>query len=84
VVCRTRREDTALHRAGRNTDGQWYVGRGNGRGIWWCKESDCGTLLRVVHVARALRTAVPASEVDVLLALCGAGPEKAVPAVVEE
>jgi hypothetical protein len=71
-------------RAGRNADAQWYVGRGHGRGVWWCRETSCGAALQVGHLARALRTPVPASDLEVLLALGKAGRKKAVPAVVEE
>jgi predicted RNA-binding protein YlxR (DUF448 family) len=56
-------------RAGRGLDGQWYVGRGNGRGVWWCKESDCSELLHVGHLARALKSAVREADLQDLLAL---------------
>jgi hypothetical protein len=60
-------------RAGRDADGQWYVGRGNGRGVWWCRETECGAALRVGHLARALRTPVMAGDLKVLLTLCQPG-----------
>ena len=44
-------------RAGRRLDGRWYLGRGPGRGVWWCQESTCGAELAVGQLARALRSA---------------------------
>jgi predicted RNA-binding protein YlxR (DUF448 family) len=58
-------------RAGRGVDGQWYVGRGSGRGVWWCKELDCSESLQVGHLARALKSAVREADLEDLRALVG-------------
>jgi predicted RNA-binding protein YlxR (DUF448 family) len=71
-------------RAGRDVGGQWYVGRGNGRGVWWCQESNCSELLQVGHLARALKSAVREADLKDLLALLDGREKLAVPAVVEE
>jgi hypothetical protein len=60
------------------------VGRGAGRGAWWCRESACGSALSVGHLVRALGVVVEGRDADVLLALCSAGQELAGSAVVEE
>jgi hypothetical protein len=41
-------------RAGR-LDGTWYLGRGPGRGLWFC-DAECSKELRVGHLARALKS----------------------------
>ncbi|NNN07768.1 MAG: DUF448 domain-containing protein [Acidimicrobiaceae bacterium] len=64
MVCRQRLEDTELHRAGRLSKGVWYLGRGSGRGLWWCREGECAERVNQVHVARSLRCS-PA-EIDVV------------------
>ncbi|MHB8335440.1 MAG: YlxR family protein, partial [Acidimicrobiales bacterium] len=64
MVCRARRPDVELCRAGRGEDGSWYLGRGVGRGVWWCRDRDCGSRLRWGAVARALRSPVSAADVD--------------------
>ncbi|MHB1088608.1 MAG: DUF448 domain-containing protein [Acidimicrobiales bacterium] len=66
MVCRTRRADAQLVRAGRTPEGQWYLGRGPGRGVWWCANATCGAALQVGQVARALRHAVSASDMAAL------------------
>ncbi|NNN01089.1 MAG: hypothetical protein HKL86_04575 [Acidimicrobiaceae bacterium] len=45
-------------RAGRTPDGTWYLGRGDGRGVWWCDEVECESALRIAQLARALRTSL--------------------------
>ena len=72
MVCRARRDDADLVRVGRGTDGAWYVGRGVGRGVWWCGGSDCGLRVEVRHVARAMRSAVSESDVVAIRVLEGA------------
>ncbi|HEY1222320.1 MAG TPA: YlxR family protein [Acidimicrobiales bacterium] len=57
-MCRTRRDDHELVRAARDGDGRWYLGRGTGRGVWWCADSGCGEELQNGQLARSLRTAV--------------------------
>ncbi|MGA2968424.1 MAG: YlxR family protein [Acidimicrobiales bacterium] len=84
VVCRARRDDSLMVRVGRRSDGTWYVGRGSGRGIWWCRESTCEASLHVGHLARALRSSVGPGDLEVLLATYDLGRLKAVSAVVEE
>ncbi len=56
-------------RAGRQADGTWYLGRGEGRGVWWCSDRACGKEVRLTHLARALRASVAESEVAVLRGL---------------
>ena len=56
-------------RAGRRGDGQWYVGRGPGRGLWWCDAPDCASALGAAHVARALRLAPSEDDVAAVRAL---------------
>ncbi|MBW4078542.1 MAG: YlxR family protein [Acidobacteria bacterium] len=66
MACRSRRVDTELVRAGRTPEGQWYLGRGPGRGVWMCANATCGAAVQVGQVARALRHAVSASDVAAL------------------
>ncbi|MHB8380451.1 MAG: hypothetical protein ACYDB2_11195 [Acidimicrobiales bacterium] len=68
-MCRTRRDDVEMTRAGRDAHGTWYLGRGVGRGVWWCVGQPCEQELRVNHVARALRTTVFESDVAALRGL---------------
>ncbi len=56
-------------RAGREASGAWYLGRGTGRGIWWCRENECGKALGRGHVARALRMAVSEGDAAAVQAL---------------
>ena len=56
-------------RAGRDRGGQWYLGRGVGRGIWWCLDAGCGRNLKAPHVTRSLRAAVSEGEVESLRVL---------------
>ena len=69
MVCRERRDDSVMIRAGRTAQLQWHVGRGSGRGVWWCRDGACGSGLRVGLVARALRVEVSESEVEALRVL---------------
>ncbi len=69
VVCRTRRDDAEMVRAGRDAHGTWHLGRGVGRGIWWCGEGSCGPALRVGHVARALRAEATEGDVEAVRGL---------------
>ena len=55
MVCRRRREEAALQRAGRTQGGVWYLGRGAGRGLWWCRNGECGSGLNLALASRALR-----------------------------
>jgi len=66
VVCRRRREESELHRAGRSPEGQWYLGRGGGRGLWWCRDTPCVGSLSVSQVARAMRTTVTVGDLEEL------------------
>jgi len=59
-----------MSRAGRR-DGTWYLGRGPGRGLWWCDET-CSKGLRVGHLVRALQSGASESDLEALRAL-GAG-----------
>jgi hypothetical protein len=68
-VCRTVRDDTDMVRAGRDEQGTWYLGRGVGRGVWWCAEGPCEGEVRVTHVARALHRAAHESDVAALKGL---------------
>ena len=68
-MCRRRRNDDDMMRAGRTANGTWYLGRGDGRGVWWCSDRECGGEVRLTHVARALRAGVAESEVAVLRGL---------------
>ncbi|HUX04583.1 MAG TPA: DUF448 domain-containing protein [Acidimicrobiales bacterium] len=61
-MCRARRDDTLMVRAGRDAEARWYLGRGPGRGAWWCATTDCVGSLRASALARALRAEV--SEAD--------------------
>ena len=62
MVCRQRREETDLQRCGRLSNGVWYLGRGVGRGLWWCREGECATRVNLAHASRALRS--PLGEID--------------------
>jgi predicted RNA-binding protein YlxR (DUF448 family) len=75
VVCRTSREDTLLVRAGRRDDGAWYLGRGPGRGVWWCAQGSCAQRVSEGAIARALRAPVSRAEAEALRALA-VGPER--------
>ena len=63
VVCRRRREDDDLERAGR-VAGEWYRGRGPGRGLWWCRDGECGERVSVSLASRALRVALVAEDLE--------------------
>lgn len=63
MVCRRRREAADLQRGGRVSEGVWYLGRGVGRGVWWCRDGDCAHLVSGAHASRALRC--PLGEIDV-------------------
>ena len=54
-------------RAGR-LDGTWYLGRGPGRGLWWC-DAHCAQGLRVGHLARALKSSATESDLEAVRAL---------------
>jgi hypothetical protein len=56
-----------MSRAGR-VNGAWYLGRGPGRGLWWCDEA-CAKGLRVGHLARALKSSANEGDLEDLLAL---------------
>ena len=56
-------------RAGCGAEGEWYLGRGTGRGAWWCGDGDCASALTVGALARALRREVRASDLAALRAL---------------
>jgi hypothetical protein len=71
-------------RAGRRLDGRWYLGRGPGRGVWWCQESTCGAELAVGQLARALRSAAGRSDLESLRALSGHDAKLAVSPDVKE
>ncbi|MFY9782713.1 MAG: hypothetical protein WAK12_04170 [Acidimicrobiales bacterium] len=68
-MCRSVRDDSEMVRAGRDALGRWYLGRGVGRGVWWCREGHCEEGLRVTHLARALKSSVLASDVALLRGL---------------
>jgi predicted RNA-binding protein YlxR (DUF448 family) len=77
VVCRARRDDGELVRVGR-FDGQWYLGRGEGRGAWFCAAGPCRDRLAVGTLTRALRAPVSDTEVAALGALVAGGPNAGV------
>ena len=54
-------------RAGR-ADGTWYLGRGPGRGLWWC-DVHCSKGLRVGHLARALKSSADERDLEAVRAL---------------
>lgn len=54
-MCRQRRPDAELTRAGRASDGVWYIGRGDGRGLWWCSTGACVQQLNRGHAQKAIR-----------------------------
>ncbi|MDE3008524.1 MAG: DUF448 domain-containing protein [Acidobacteriota bacterium] len=60
MVCRTKAGATTFTRAGLREDDSWYLGRGPGRGVWWCREGECGAKLSAANLARALRREVNA------------------------
>lgn len=66
VVCRQRRGDEYLQRGGRSLDGVWYLGRGTGRGLWWCRAGECGSGVTLAHASRALRRSLGAEDVVAL------------------
>ncbi|HXC19059.1 MAG TPA: hypothetical protein VNT80_04035 [Acidimicrobiales bacterium] len=67
MVCRRVRDDAEMIRAGRD-NGTWYLGRGPGRGLWWC-DAECSKGLRVGHLARALRAGASESDLEAVRAL---------------
>ncbi len=58
-----------MQRAGRRRDGTWYLGRGVGRGVWWCRDGSCVARLESRTLSRALRVALTAADVDNLVVL---------------
>jgi hypothetical protein len=56
-------------RVGRDAKGKWYLGRGTGRGVWWCNAKACEAVVGIAHVARALKTTVFESDVVALQGL---------------
>jgi predicted RNA-binding protein YlxR (DUF448 family) len=56
-------------RAGRGPDGAWYLGRGPGRGAWWCADAGCGSALGPGALARALRAPVSDAQAGSLRAI---------------
>jgi hypothetical protein len=58
-----------MDRGARNDDGSWYLGRGPGRGIWWCRGTNCRASLTAGQLARALRGPVSESDAYALGAL---------------
>ncbi len=56
-------------RAGRDVGGEWYLGRGGGRGAWWCRDGECEGSLSVRALARALHREVLESDLASLRAL---------------
>ncbi|MHB8827210.1 MAG: DUF448 domain-containing protein [Acidimicrobiales bacterium] len=77
VVCRARRDDDHLVRVGQR-GGQWYVGRGEGRGAWLCAVGTCRDRLAAGQLARALRAPVGDAEAAALIALLAEGPSAGV------
>jgi len=71
VVCRRERDDAQMVRAARRPDGSWYLGRGPGRGAWWCDEPGCAAALSAGALSKALRTPVTPADVASLSALAG-------------
>jgi predicted RNA-binding protein YlxR (DUF448 family) len=71
VVCRVTRDDTQLARAGRSPEGSWYLGRGPGRGVWWCAQGACAGALSVGVLARALHAPATSADLAALRALTG-------------
>ena len=69
MVCRTKRDDGEMVRAGRDAYGSWYLGRGAGRGVWWCDDAHCEGALSVSHLARALRATVTEADAAALRGL---------------
>ncbi|MGA2122814.1 MAG: hypothetical protein ABSG58_00125 [Acidimicrobiales bacterium] len=65
MVCRRRRPEAELLRLGRDASGTWYVGRGNGRGVWWCADG-CGSSVRISQVAHALHASVSEADMAVV------------------
>lgn len=64
MVCRRRREEAELQRAGLDDRGQWYLGRGDGRGLWWCREGECASGVDLARASRALKRALRAEDVQ--------------------
>jgi predicted RNA-binding protein YlxR (DUF448 family) len=56
-------------RAGRSGAGAWSLGRGDGRGVWWCASGTCVEELRIGHLSRALRAQVHEGDVATLQSL---------------
>jgi hypothetical protein len=48
-------------RVGRDSHGEWYRGRGEGRGAWLCPE-DCASHVQVSHLARVHRRSFEADD----------------------
>ena len=64
VVCRRRREEVELQRAGLDAANQWYLGRGEGRGLWWCREGECASGVSLAQASRALKRDLRAEDVQ--------------------
>jgi predicted RNA-binding protein YlxR (DUF448 family) len=58
-------------RAGRLPDGSWYLGRGPGRGAWWCAQAECADAVNAGALSRALRAPVSSTDVELLGPLAG-------------
>jgi len=54
-----------MFRLGRDASGTWYVGRGDGRGVWSCADG-CGSNLRTTQVSHALHASVSEAEMAVV------------------
>ena len=66
MVCRRRRDQGDLQRAGRSPGGVWYLGRGTGRGLWWCRGEECGSGVNLAQASRALRCSLGESDAGAL------------------
>gem|GEM_PF-1209557 len=51
-------------RAGYTPDGSWYLGRGTGRGVWWCAGTSCEGEIQMSQVAKALRSPVTSAQFE--------------------
>ncbi|HVB71661.1 MAG TPA: DUF448 domain-containing protein [Acidimicrobiales bacterium] len=71
MVCRSERDDAKMTRAARLPDGSWYLGRGPGRGAWWCAQPECAAALSAGALSRALRTPVTSADLELLGVLTG-------------
>ncbi len=84
MVCRARRGTNDLSRAGRSPAGAWYLGRGDGRGVWWCVAGSCSRGLSAARLGRALRGSVSEAEAAALRELVeGRGDAPGAPGVKE-